>query len=476
MMGELYQSIIKKDHILAAYHRIHEKFFDPYLQLYKPFVVGIDGIDLIKFGNDLDASAEECLSFLASRKMEFSPQILRKVPKDKPGDFREVYLNTLRDKVIQKAIASILTKEFEKFHYPNLYSYRGKSYGQMTAARKVSKLLREQHHKLYIFKTDVPDFTDNINQAIMLEKFRELLPNEPEVIELLEKYVRQQRCTNGVISTPKMGIPTGSSLTTVCANLYLRELDRAMFRRDAIYFRFGDDILLITRSQKEVDEGEKIIDTILQKNKLRLSDEKTERYQPGEDLEYLGYRFQDKTIDIASKSLRKYRLWIKEILPKNKFFEHPIHSPAALKEMVQRAVIDMNTETERGLAQLPWIRSFPIINTDESVKALDSYIKDRIRLCILGKLTVNARKSIPEAWFRELGYKSLTGAYYRISRRRPFGPYHGWRLYFGTNYYDLLREEEGYFAKKIRGFREKWNYLKESFGGRYLPQIPSNPS
>lgn len=474
-MGDLYQAIIKKDHILAAYHHIHSKFFDPYLELYKPFVVGIDGIDLLKYGNNLEASVDECLEFLSSRSEEFAPQILRKVPKDKPGVFREVFLNTLRDKVVQKAIASILTLEFEKFHYPNLYSYRrGKSYGQMGAAHKVTQLLRHEHHKLWMFKTDVPDFTDNIDQGIMLDKFRELLPNEPEIIELLEKYIRQRRCAGGEISTPKKGIPTGSSLTTVCANLYLRELDREMFRKNAVYFRFGDDILLICRNQKDVDAGEKTIESILVKNKLRLSGEKTERYLPREPLEYLGYRFQGKTIDVAGKSVRKYRQWIRELLPQHKFFEHPTHSPAAMKKMVREVVIEMNTETERGLVQLPWIRSFPIMNTDKSLKELDAYIKDRIRLCVYGKLNDKARKVIPERWFRELGYKSLTGAYYRISRRRPLGPYKGWRLYFGNNYQEAKHKPVGFLGKQVKGLKASIRYLKDSFGGHYLPQIPQD--
>lgn len=472
-MGELYQAIIKQEHILAAYHRIHEKFFDPYLQLYKPFVSGIDGVDLLKFGKNLNDSVNECREFLIARNQEFAPQILRRVPKDKPGDFREVYLNTLRDKVIQKAIASVLTNEFEKIHFPNLYSYRrGKSYGQMAAARKVSKLLREAHHRLYIFKTDVPDFTDNIDQKIMRDKFAQFLPHDPEILDLLEKYIRQKRCTHGVIDTPRKGIPTGSSLTTVCANLYLQELDEQMFRRGAIYFRFGDDILLISRQKKEIEEGEALIKSILEKNKLRLSDEKTLRCEPGEPLEYLGYRFLGGTIDVGSKSLRKYREWIRDILPSNKVLEHPTHSPNELKEWVQRLVIELNTETERGLAQLPWIRSFPIVNTDASLRTMDAFIKDRIRLCVLGKLSSKSRKLIPEAWFRELGYKSLTGAYYRISRRRPLGPYRGWRLYFGTNYEEAMRAEPGFLGKQWKRLKEKITYLKDSLNGEFLPHIP----
>jgi len=123
-LGKLFDQVVSPENIREAYGLIHDKHHDPYLNIYKQYSSGIDGANLRDFDRDLDPQLKACRDLLLRDDALFYPQILRKVPKDTAGKFRDIYLVALRDKIIQKAMALRLTDVFEKLYYPNLFSYR----------------------------------------------------------------------------------------------------------------------------------------------------------------------------------------------------------------------------------------------------------------------------------------------------------------------------------------------------------------
>ncbi len=469
-MGELFRKIAQKDHILASYHRLREKFFDPTIGLYKDCAVGIDGLDFSDFDRDLDACVSRCLEFLLKRDLPFHPQVLRKVPKDTPGKFREIALLTLRDKVIHRAIADPLAARLDRLFFPNLYSYRkGKYYGAIAAARKVRRLLTENPATLHFFKADIASYFDSMDQQILLRQFAAACPDEPELLDLLEKFVHQPRFSNGVLFSPVRGIPTGSSLSPVCANLYLNELDGRMFRSGHHYLRYGDDLLLLAATKEKLAEGRGILEEMLARHRLSLSSDKTLSGEPGTPFEYLGYRFEKGRVGIGSVPMRRFRQWVYDQLPRDRYREDPNRTTDERRALLRKIVRDLNASTAAllGLKQLPWIRAFPIVDDDRSLREMDRFIKDRIRLAMTRTASRKNHCWVPEGWFRELGYKSLTGAYYRITRRRSLAPYRGWRRFFGENFEAFLeeREKKSSFAKKWRDLKGKIRFVRQALRG-----------
>ena len=447
-MGKLFEQISQQDHILASYQLIREKWFDPALECYKQGATGIDGVDLKEFDRDLDESIGACRRFLLSPDADFLPQILTRVPKDEPGKFREIYLLTLRDKIVQRAIADPLAAFLERYMYPNLFSYRkGKHYGSIAAARKVRKLFEEHKNRLHVFKADIKSYFDSIDQELLLQKFQEVLNDEPEILRLLKNFVQQRRCDDGIFYSPIVGIPTGSSLSPVCANFYLKDLDQAMFREGYQYLRYGDDVLLLDTSPQRIKAGRALIEEILAAHKVRLSAKKTHLYRPGQSFNYLGYRFDGAKIHVGEISMGRFKSWVKETLPRERYQNFPNKTVEERRELLRQIVHDFNTGTAASLnlKQLPWIRGFPIVNQDECFREMDRYIKNRIRFVITRSHSKKNYRLVPNAWFQELGFKSFTGAYHRILRRRSLAPYQGWRRYFGTNFEAFIEKRQ---AKK----------------------------
>jgi hypothetical protein len=339
----------------------------------------------------------------------------------------------LRDKVVQKAIADVLAPRLERLYRPNLYSYRkGRFFGNRAAARKVKAMLKANPTGLHVFKTDIPSYTDQIDQKRMFSKFSTLLADEPEILQLIEVFIRQRCLKNGAVFTPEAGIPTGSPLTPVCANLYLAELDELMFREGFCYFRYGDDILVLDPDRKRIDRAKELIAEIVRKNGLTLSPSKTHDFAPGEAFDYLGYRFSSEGIAVGAKTLRKYRRWLVAQLPRHRYLRSPNRTESDRRALLRRILWDLNREMNEGFRKIPWLRSFPLVEDEKNLKAVDRFLKDRIRLCILRRVSVRNRRLIPESWFREYGYRSLAGAYYRIRHHRPLGPYQSWRRHLSV--------------------------------------------
>jgi len=472
---KLYDKVCNKEHILASFHQIKERWFDPHLEYFQQNAVGIDGLELEEFEKDLKAQLELCREFLLDPGRDYYPQILVRIPKKDPGKFRDIYLLTVRDKVIHKCISTPLEQILDRSFYPNLYAFRrGKYYGSMAAARKVRQYLDGSDHRSFVLKTDIHEYFDSIHPGILLDQFKSHLPEEKEIHVLLEKFLHQRRFVKGVLNSSILGVPTGSSLSPLCANLYLNELDRQMFRGGFQYLRYCDDLLLLSTDLKEVEAGKRIIQEVLSAHRVKLSEKKTKLYEPGQPFDYLGYRFADRKIHIGESSMKTFRDWVYDLFPRDRYREYPNETVEERRSLLKKILIDMNTgklaengESSINRHQIPWIRSFPIVSSDQSFRNMDRFIKDRIRMLVTGKVSPKNHETVPEAWFRELGYKSLTGAYYRITHRRSMAPYIGWRRYFGSNFelfYEGKEKRTG-LKRKWHNFKTKLKYVKKALNG-----------
>ena len=473
-MGALFKKLTQKNHLLAAYRQVAEKYLDPDSLQFRRFVPGIDGVDLREFEDDIDASIEACRDFLLHGK-EFLPQILRLIPKDGKDAYREIYLIALRDKVIQKAIAILLQPILERIYSRTLFSYRRPGYlGQSEALRQVRKFLKAHPEGIHLFKTDVSNYVDHLDHGILRRQLKDLLPGEPQLLELLDKYIDHPRYRDSQIVYPSEGVPAGSALTPALGNLYLSDLDLEMERGGYQYFRYGDDILLLETDSARLIEGRDRILAILKERGLTCSPAKTYTLEPGQPFDYLGHRFESGHLQVGSKAYNNYREWARRFLKVSKYRNFPRRSLQDRKRLLGRILRDLQRESEGALGPLGWIRNFPMVSDDRRLRELDRFVKNRIRLCVAGRSGGRNFERVPEEWFRELGYKSLVGAYHRVRHQRALGPYVGWRRFFGSNYQEKLRAPEGRVGRFKRRLTRWWDFLRSSWNAGTIDDSAPN--
>ena len=85
------------------------------------------------------------------------------------------------------------------------------------------------------------------------------------------------------------GIPQGSSISPVLANLFLDELDEAMLKKGYRYIRYADDFVILCRSPEEAKQSLNFTNEMLEEMLLKLDESDIVSFEQG--FKYLGVIF-----------------------------------------------------------------------------------------------------------------------------------------------------------------------------------------
>jgi hypothetical protein len=117
------------------------------------------------------------------------------------------------------------------------------------------------------------------------------------------------------LNKTKIGIPQGTPISAVLANLYLIDLDQEMVelcqKRNALYQRYSDDIIVICSAADEAEISQ-YFEKLVLGHKLSISKDKCERVDFGvsghEAIQYLGFDISpDNALIRASSLSRQWR-------------------------------------------------------------------------------------------------------------------------------------------------------------------------
>ena len=212
---------------------------------------------------------------------------VRLVPLYKGEKVREVSLYSMRDKVVQQSLVSELVRLYDGLMSDSTYAYRpGRA-----ALQAIGYLDKEISSGAYgwALKADIRSFFDHI----ILEKLYQILRErirENDVIELIRRCCEAPSLEKDGSLTPKtLGVYQGSGIAPVLSNVYLMKFDHEIRERCKVYVRYSDDILILGKSQEELEEVKNFMALYLEKLGLQLHENKT-RIQPLEEtIEFLGY-------------------------------------------------------------------------------------------------------------------------------------------------------------------------------------------
>ncbi len=118
---------------------------------------------------------------------------------------------------------------------------------------------------LFVLRRDVQNYGPSMDHRRMQNIFRSIVPSAPLLEHLFSKFCSFQYLEGEQCVVNASGLPAGSQLQTAFDNLYLHELDHQLDKMDdAVYVRFGDDILFATTSlQRALDAKRRISEFFL---------------------------------------------------------------------------------------------------------------------------------------------------------------------------------------------------------------------
>lgn len=304
-MPSLFSILCDEATLYAAWNLIHSK----------GSAGGIDGIGIETFHAAQRKEIPRLAKELADGSWRPQPYAEIEVPKTKhPDEVRRLGMTSMRDKVVQQAIKTLVEPRFERLFLGCSYGYRpGK--GATKAIRRVLSECRKTQYK-WVLRLDIDNFFDTINHSI-LQKRLTASGIEQDLIRLIMLCIQMGRVQNrsGQWLSNAVGVPQGAILSPLLSNLYLNSFDQFAESRSVPYVRYADDFLFLTVS-------EELAQDILQRTEKYLNDNlHLALNQPpvvvplSAGFDFLGITVQDATATITNEKRDELckRIWTFEL-------------------------------------------------------------------------------------------------------------------------------------------------------------------
>ena len=187
------------------------------------------------------------------------------------GKHRTLYISPWEERIVDLLLYRILTRKLHTWFSTNSYAYRDRVYCLDRCQTRIARLLRSTTAPLYMVKRDISNYFPSIDHELLLDKLSALINRDDYLFRLLEQRVRFAYRDEAGDHRATGGIPFGSAVACLLANIYLTGLDREIEKIAGLeYFRYADDILILSPERDVAIRAREILDQGLAQLRLQI--------------------------------------------------------------------------------------------------------------------------------------------------------------------------------------------------------------
>lgn len=363
IMSQLLEQILERDNMMTAYKKVKSN----------GGASGIDGISTKDVRDYLVKNWSGIREQIRQRK--YKPQPVRRVEIPKPnGGVRNLGIPNVIDRIIEQAIAQVLTPIVEPYFSEYSYGFRP----TRCAQQAVIKLLEYFNDGYtYIVDIDLEKFFDNVHHDKLMTLVRNII-HDPDTESLIHKYLKAGVMVKGEYEDTPVGTPQGGNLSPLLSNIMLNELDKELEARGLHFVRYADDCVIAVGSSAAANRVmHTITDWIERKLGLKVNMTKTKVTKPMK-LKYLGFGFVKMNGKWEARphkdSIANFKRKVKRITNRS--------WPITMDERIQRL-----NWVIRG-----WINYFRIGKMKYQMMKIDEHLRTRMRVVVWKQWKTNQKR------------------------------------------------------------------------------------
>ena len=321
---------------------------------------GVDGMEVSELRGYLQEHWLEVREAL--ERGTYRPSPVRRVEIAKPdGGVRLLGIASVLDRLIQQAIAQVLTPMFEAVFSPHSYGFRpGRSAHQ--AVQQAQAYIAEGNE--WCVDIDIEKFFDRVNHDMLVARVARVVKDK-RVLKLIRAYLNSGVMVNGVVMETEEGTPQGGPLSPLLSNVMLDDLDRELEKRGHKFVRYADDCNIYVKTQRA---GERVLEGVKQflekKLKLKVNPKKS-KVEKATKAKFLGFSFwkrkREVFVRIANRTKERFKEKMRSLTRRTR--------SGKLEDIVQ----EVNQYT-RG-----WMAYYRLATTPSVYQELDEWTRRRLR-------------------------------------------------------------------------------------------------
>src|SRR5258708_9650228 len=246
---------------------------------------GVDGVTWQDYEADLENNLLDLHARVHGGAYRAEPSGRKYILKS-DGRQRQLGIASVEDKILQRAIVTVLNSIYEEDFLGFSYGFRPKRSQHDALDALIVGIERKKVN--WILDVDVRDFFGTVNHEWLVRFLKHRIGDE-RILRLIRKWLKAGVLEEGIVTESEQGTPQGATVSPLMANVYLHyvlDLWAQQWRQrhatgDMIIVRFADDCVLGFEHEAEAKRFLEDMRLRLAEISLSLHPEKTKLIEFG---------------------------------------------------------------------------------------------------------------------------------------------------------------------------------------------------